>query len=131
MDHQGRRPYRRDDADNESVQDLRELFLKAYSEHDSSLLRGLCKGPLTAFKALDNADKDDWDLVGQYPESAALVEALFKWAKAHYLTWKGAPSSWVMNAALANPGTLREVTKEALPTTLVLCGYFAPTTTHS
>jgi hypothetical protein len=35
------------------VQDLRELFMKAYSEHDSSLLRGLCKGPLTAFKALD------------------------------------------------------------------------------
>ena len=101
MDHRGRRPYLRDDADNESVQDLRELFLKAYSEHHSSLLRGLCKGPLTAFKALDNADKDDWDLVRQYPESAALVEALFKWAKAHYLTWKGAPSSWVMNAALA------------------------------
>jgi hypothetical protein len=101
VDHQGRRPYRRDDADNESVQDLRELFLKAYSEHDSSLLLGLCKGPLKAFKALDNADKDDWDLVRQYSESAGLVQALSKWAKAHYLTWKGVPSSWVMNAALA------------------------------
>jgi hypothetical protein len=101
VDHRGRRPYRRDDADNESVQDLRELFLKAYSEHDSSLLQGLCKGPLTAFKSLDSVDKDEWDLVRQYSEFAPLVEALSKWAKAHYLTWKGAPSGWVMDAALA------------------------------
>ena len=101
MDHRGHRPYRRDDADNESVQELRELFLKAYSQNDSSLLGALCKHPLTAFKSLDSVDKDEWDLVRQHPESAALVEALSKWAKAHYLTWKGAPSSWVMNAALA------------------------------
>ena len=101
MDHRGRRPYRRDDADNESVQDLRELFLNAYREHDSSLLAGLCKRPLTAFKSLDGVDKDEWDLVRQHPESAALVEALSRWAKAHYLTWKGAPSGWVMDAALA------------------------------
>jgi hypothetical protein len=101
VDHRGRRPYRRDDADNESVQDLRELFLNAYREHDSSLLRGLCKRPLTAFKSLDGVDKDEWDLVRQHPESAPLVDALSKWAEAHYLTWKGAPSGWVMNAALA------------------------------
>ncbi len=101
MDHRRHRPYRRDDADNESVQELRELFLKAYSQNDSSLLGALCKRPLTAFKSLDCVDKDEWDLVRQHPESAALVEALSKWAKVHNLTWKGAPARWVMDAALA------------------------------
>ena len=101
MDHRGRRPYRRDDADNENVQNLRELFLNAYSQHDRGLLPGLCKRPLTEFKSLDSVDKDEWDLVRQHPESAALDGALSKWARAHYLTWKGAPSGWVMDAALA------------------------------
>jgi hypothetical protein len=101
VDQRKRRPYRRDDADNESVQDLRELFLKAYSAHDRSLLRSLCKRALTAFKALHNADKDEWDLVCQYPDSAPLIEALSKWARAHHLTWNGAPAKWVMDAALA------------------------------
>ena len=40
MEHRGRCPYRRDDADNESVQDLRELFLKTYSHQNDKSAGG-------------------------------------------------------------------------------------------
>jgi hypothetical protein len=102
-------PYRKDDSDNEPLESAREMFLDAYSRHQSSLLASLKASCLRVFPGEPN-EREPWSL---YLWQAVkygrpdLGNALAEWANRYHLTFKGVAADWAMNTALMTLGGMR------------------------